>query len=388
MKKNISLTYSLLLLPLIASSSLLSMEHNDEVSYDGFAFFSEESAEEVAQEPTQEIIYDGFAFFAEPTKEVAQEITIEFQPAVKEYHQITTNSEESAEEVAQEITVESAVKEYHPIATNPVDYSAFPFLEELAAELSVDSQITTEEQPNVMLQSVMLPTEEKGLGILGTISYYCKDVVTNIISYLATNTFDTNNKTHFALLHEAVQKAAANNDFDTLATIAALCQSTDDYQAKIRISDEVAQPALNVFTTKYAQEVDLSNGTIRNHHQTNLLQYNARTDAFAQKLAELVSAYNQEIKNIASHYDVSTQQEVVRITTMQQQINTFGKLNASIRPTTAQLLSAHTTEIPKNRITKKIGESEKQLEFLSKIGSNLPKIKDRTLSENLQLNTK
>jgi hypothetical protein len=355
MKKNISLTYSLLLLPLIASLSLLSMEHNDEASCDGFAFFSEESAEEVAQE-----------------------LTIEFQ---------------------------LAVTEYHPIATNPVDYSAFPFLEELAAELSIDSQIateeqtnvttqadviivaqtTTEEQPNALSQSVMLPTEEKGLGIRGTISYYCKGVIKNIISYLSTKTFDTDNKTHFGLLNEAVQKAAANNDFDTLATIAALCQSTDDYQAQIRISDEVAKPALNLFTTKYAQEVNSSNDTIRNNHQACLLKYNSRTDAFAQKLAELISAYNEDIKIIASNYDVSTQQEDVHITTMQQEISTFGKINASIRPATVQLLSAHTIEIPKNRITKKIGESEQQLEFLSKIGSKLPKIKDRTLTQNLQL---
>ncbi len=357
MKKNSSLTYSLLLLPLIASSSLLSMEHNDEASWDGFPFFSEESAEEVAQEPT-----------------------IEFQPAATEYH---------------------------PITTNPVDYNAFPFLNELAAELSVDSQIdtekqtnvspqadvsavaqtTTEEQPNALSQSAMLPTKEKGLGFFGTISYYCKDVITNIISYLSTKTFDTDNKTHFALLNEAVQKAAANNDFDTLVTIAALCQSTDNYQANIRISDEVAQPALDLFTTKYAQEVKSSNDTIRNNHQTNLLQYNKRTDAFAQKLAELIIAYNEDIKIIASNCDASAQQEVVHITTIQQAICTLGKLNAVIRPATEKLPSAHTITIPKNRINKKIGESEHQLKFLSEIGSKLPKIKDRTLTQNLQLET-
>src|ERR1700676_2775493 len=86
--------------------------------------------------------------------------------------------------------------EYHPIATptaEDIDFNEYPFLKNLLEELPEPQASTTEEQPNMMLQSVMLPMENKTIGLREHVRSMVFNNIRNVIAYLHDQTFDVEN---------------------------------------------------------------------------------------------------------------------------------------------------------------------------------------------------
>lgn len=230
-----------------------------------------------------------------------------------------------------------------------------------AAQKNSTKQAKTNEIPDFLLQSVILPTEEKGLGWSETLDCYVMGVVSNIISQLTNKSFDTKNASHFKLLNEAILQAVEEKDFDSLATITALCQSTEEYKKTIRIPDFIAKPAFEFCSSTYTQEITDSNKTINNNYQNALFQYNQRTIAFSKFISETVEKYNQDIQNIATRYDSSVQKETLCIGDMQKNICTLGALNASIRENTKKIIVKDSITTPLNGLPGTLEQSQQQL---------------------------
>ncbi|HLW73266.1 MAG TPA: hypothetical protein VKR54_04425 [Candidatus Babeliales bacterium] len=350
MKKNILIVQALLLLPLMISSLLLGMEktpsrrNRQKKNNNKLMIYLKEQTETQEQTPQ--------ATLQEQTALQNQ------QNPITKYHTIPTEATDSDESYS----------------------SPFTDSQELVPH-NVQQQIinkSTEEEPtiapDVLLQSVILPTETKGLNFFDTIFYYTGNPTTNIISLLKNKTFKTDNNSYFEWLNEAIKTAVKNNDFDALATIATLCQA-EEYKKTIRIPDEVAQPAVALCSTKYITELSLVNKAIENNRQNNIAQYNIKTLAFTKALNDMINTHKQDLQNIADDHNKSIIKETARIANMQEQINNFAHLNKSIRETTTNLLTTNAIEIPKDKFNKKFNASTERLNNLTTIGTSMPQIK-------------
>lgn len=366
MKKNILIVQALLLLPLIVSSLILG---------------SEKSAN-TRRNRKKKNSNNLMMYIAEQTKtqEKTPQETLKEEPAL------------------QALSNQQLVTTYHTISTETEsdEASSFPFADsqELVPH-TVQQQIidkSTEQEtasiPDALFQSVILPTEKKGLDFFDTILYYTsKKPISRIIFLLQNKTFKTDNQSYFEWLNEAIEAAIKNEDFDSLATIATLCQA-DEYKKTIRIPDEIAQPAVALCSSKYNNELSLANKAIQNKCQDNITLYNIKTVAFTKVIGDIICAYTQDIQNIGNDYDKSVKQELTRIANIQDQINNFSKLNKSIRDETTNFLATYAIELPENQFNKKIEESNKQLTILSTINQNMPPINNPQLSNSLAIDNK
>jgi len=255
-----------------------------------------------------------------------------------------------------------------------------------AAQKKPTKQAKINETPDFLLQSVILPTEEQGLGWAGTFNYYVNDPISNIISYLTTQSFNTFNGSHFKLLNEAIAQAVQEEDFDSLAIITALCRSTEEYKNKIRIPDTIAQPAFEFCSKTYTQEIADSNETMSNNYQNSLSRYNTRTIAFSKALSKMIESYNEDIRQIANLYHSSVQEETTCVTTMQKKMCALSALNASIRNNTKTLITEHTITAQTNNLPETLEQSQQKLNNILAISDAMPT--PIVLSNNLQLTNK
>lgn len=268
--------------------------------------------------------------------------------------------------------------EYHPITTptaGDVDLTGIAQL-----NLPEPQTSTTEEQPNIMLQSVMFPTEEKGLGlfhlgIMEKLASYRRTNVDNVISFLTKKTFDITNKTFLDLLNIAIQDATTNDDHTSLVTILALCRSTEEYKNKIRVSDDaVAKTAFEFLTSeansaKYDLGIQLANKNIEDGDQQLRLEYNKTRENFVGTLAQLITAYKQDTGIIADKFDALQKREVEQA---QSSILNLGELNASIRNNARLFVGAHPTRLIENEIAQERNTANTRLDLLLQRGKMLP----------------
>ncbi len=383
MKKNTLIVQSLLLLPLLTAAPLLGMEYKEKP----ISPRKSKSQKRQAKQNQNNTIKKEPISYENLNRQLMSELTSStiFQS------QRAQNSSDS-----------TPTNEYHPIVTETVktvvDYSSFPFITELIEELNADPYVaptntliqSEHESINVtlpecmqsiivnqnLLQSVMLPTEEKGLTFLEKVSYYTStksQVVQSIIKQLENKTFDASNLTSFNIFTEAITTAANNNDVNSLATIADLCSK--NYPQTIRIFDDVvAQQASGFLTTHYMTELTRANETMKSRRQEHLKEWTVETAACVTAMTDIITKYNQSVKNISDNYHSSIEQEETRIKTLRTQVSTFGLLNKPIRNNIDTLLAHNKLELPTNKFDYTMQASESKLNSLAKIAKDMPQI--------------
>lgn len=383
MKKNTLIVQSLLLLPLLTAAPLLGMEYKEKP----ISPRKSKSQKRQAKQNQNNTIKKEPISYENLNRQLMSELTSStiFQS------QRAQNSSDS-----------TPTNEYHPIVTETVktvvDYSSFPFITELIEELNADPYVaptntliqSEHESINVtlpecmqsiivnqnLLQSVMLPTEEKGLTFLEKVSYYTStksQVVQSIIKQLENKTFDASNLTSFNIFTEAITTAANNNDVNSLATIADLCSK--NYPRAIRIFDDVvAQQASGFLTTHYMTELTRANETMKSRRQEHLKEWTVETAACVTAMTDIITKYNQSVKNISDNYHSSIEQEETRIKTLRTQVSTFGLLNKPIRNNIDTLLAHNKLELPTNKFDYTMQASESKLNSLAKIAKDMPQI--------------
>src|SRR5579862_6357419 len=357
MKKNILLVQSLVLLSAVATLPLLGGKTKNRNQKPQYAqknqqkqksqqpkqFTFTQTQQPVTEEKKQQQI--------ETATQTEQPVVEEKAPVVEVSHQQLMN-ELTASTIFQSKRMQHAspsANEYHPIETETVDFNMSQFFDEPGVDLGepyITQEITPEnlfksetEIINIslpecmqnnnnnleatsinpeLLQSVMLPTEDKGLTWLEKIAYYTStkhQVVQSIIKQLENKTFDASNRTAIDIFTEAVTTATNNSDVQSLATIADLCSK--NYPQTIRLFDDVvAQQASGFLTTHYMTELTRANATMQSKRQEHVKEWTVETAACVKAMSDLITNYNQKIKNIADNYHNSIEQEEARIKTL------------------------------------------------------------------------
>jgi hypothetical protein len=340
-----------------------------------------------------------------------QPVIAEKAPVVAVSHQQLMN-ELTASTIFQSKRMQHAspsANEYHPIETETVDFNMSQFFDEPGVDLGepyITQEITPEnllksetEIINIslpecmqnnnnnnnleatsinpeLLQSVMLPTEDKGLTWLEKIAYYTStkhQVVQSIIKQLENRTFDASNRTAIDIFTEAVTTATNNSDVQSLATIADLCSK--NYPQTIRLFDDVvAQQASGFLTTHYMTELTRANATMQGKRQEHIKEWTVETAACVKAMSDLITNYNQKVKNIADNYHNSIEQEEARIKTLRTQVSTFSLLNKQTRENSATVLTSNKLDRPTNKFAKTMMESESRLNYLAKVAQDMPQI--------------
>jgi len=229
---------------------------------------------------------------------------------------------------------------------------------------------------NSLLQSVILPTEEKEVSFLDWISYKTNTSyghLQKMIDNLKKDRFDTNNLTHLNWLNEAIATANSNKDVESLLIIADLCESK--YENKIRISEEVAQPAADLLNKYYTTQVGIVHEILRNERQKEMKVWNIATAASTQVIYEQINLYNQRMQAISKNYDAAEKQQLECISDLQRKMKTFSILNRNIRQNTNYLINNNQVKTPTHIFATTMKQTEKKLNSLQKTLEEIPTIK-------------
>ena len=346
MKKNILIAQSLVLIPLITPSLTLGME----ISHKKITGKSE--LKQIM--PNEEI---------EALQSIVKEQHIPvFAELIKKFEGTTDN--ESKDTEVKSAPVNLILSEIETINVLMPECMSTP-----------KNVQTTTEQSNALLQSVVLPTEKKGLSFFKSFSYNtstANQVLKSVIYELETNTFDTNNLTSFEILEEAITTATNNKDAKSLITIATLCE--EKYPKTVRISDNVAEQASQVITAHYMTELNVKNEELNNKAQERRQQWNTSTLACVKTINDAISTYNQNVQNIADNYNKSVEQKSEDTEHLRTQIKTFGLLNREIRRDITGLLINNKIKQPKNILAKTMGQSTNELNSIVTALNRIPKI--------------
>src|SRR6266404_3963229 len=173
------------------------------------------------------------------------------------------------------------------------------------------------------------------------------------------------------MLHAAIREAIKKDDLDSLTTILALCRSTDEYKAKIRINDDVAKTAYNFLisdanTVKYDLSVQLANKKIEESDQQYRLEYNQKTEAFTKALVQLITTHRQGMTNISDNSNISQAREIDRV---QAPILNLGALSKPTRKDVEEFMTAHPVKTKENTIAQEIDSIDVRLNFLTSMGN-------------------
>lgn len=348
MKKNILIVQSLALLPLITPSFSLGME--------------------ISTQKTN---------VKSELKQLMSDEDIEkLQPTVKKQHmpvlaQLIEKFETKSDNQSKHDEINNKSSN---LQLSEIEIINIPLPECMSTTKKVET--ITEEVANPLLQSVMLPTQEKPLTFFEQMSYRMSSsqtILKNVIQQLKDSTFDVEDARQFKLLNEAVQTATTNNDFASLATIATLCH--ENYQNTIRISDDViAQGASQFLHTHYTKELSQANAALHTTGQERRQQWNLSTLACVKTISDAINSYNHQVKTITDNYNRSVTQEDERIKTLRKEISTFSSLNKETRRDTAELLINNKVKIPTNILATTMDQSTNELNSIVTSLNRIPKI--------------
>lgn len=380
MKKNILVVQALLCLPLMSSSMLLSMNRKQKETPLSRKQRKQNQLKPIYQKKEVE----------EKTKETKQPVTEE-KIAQDNKPNITSLLEDIRQSkiFIKQSQLNASIDESQPTAINPVDNSIESKPEALnlvTSEIEIinlplpERTSAQKDEPNIqlnsLLESVILPTQEKELSFVEKLNYYtstASQILQRIISELETGKFNTEYKTSFDLLEEAITTATKNNDVKALATIASLCHTK--YPTTIRISEKTAQPASELLKTHYTKELLFTNNALQNKHEEKIKQWNMETAACMASILTVINAYQNNIKSIYGNYDESLNLETERIKNLRRDVSIFSSLNKEIRPNTAELLTQNQLKTPNNIHATTMHTSEKRFESIRNTVNDIPTIK-------------
>lgn len=281
----------------------------------------------------------------------------------------------------------NAYNENAPIETNPIETSERATIELIENETITlplpETKMISANQNAVSIdidplsQSIMLPAEEKSLSWSGYLGYKLSTSYQHLqkmIGYLKNDQFDTTDLTHIKWLNEAITTATANKEIDLLLTIGDLCENK--YANKIRISEEVAQPAAELIKTYYTAEVSRTNAQLYEERKHQIQKWNIATAACTKAIHDQVIAYNENMNKISNAYTASEKQQIEHINDLQRKLTTFSILNKDIRPDTITTLEKNQLKTPKHIFAATMTETEKRLNSFKKIVDDIPTIKE------------
>ncbi|HEX4068500.1 MAG TPA: hypothetical protein VHX42_00220 [Candidatus Babeliales bacterium] len=383
MKKNILLVQSLFLLPLIIATPLLSMNCNQKQGPNRKERRSKEKQQKKVQQQQQKI---------QEQKDAQCVARYETRSVTKAQEKEPVSPEKIQEQVKTNKTnFQTALKELHSskifiqqqlLHNGANEENIHQDIQPLPSNLLQSEHEVVNialPEPNALWASVLLPVEEKQLSFFEKLTYYTStsnQILQQIISDLETGAFDARYKTSFDALEEVITTATNNNDIQSLATIASLCQQK--YPITIRISDKVAQPALKLLKTHYSKELTLTNDKLQNKHDEKTRQWNMATLACMTSILNAINSYQQNIEGIYTNYNTSVDEETKRITDLKRDVTIFNGLchNRDTRLTTLESLSNEQLRIPHNKIHSSImSESENRLVSVGKTIEIIPTIK-------------
>ena len=235
-------------------------------------------------------------------------------------------------------------------------------------------------------KSVLLPTQEKGLGWNWFRSPFSSHR-TQVISILKNKTFEIDNKSYFDLLNNAVQEAIDQKDVESLLTIADLCQQ-DEYKKTIRIDDEKAQAASAFLSQTYTQHIDLANTEIQKAEERNTWAYNTATLALITGLEKEICKYRDNVNRFGESYNTTVLEKQKTATDLKERLKIFAQLNSGMKKGLTDLVWVKTIDTPEeNPILKQLDKSEWRLQSVLRTGK-IPTIETEQKSAILQIDNK
>jgi hypothetical protein len=371
MKRNILLVHSLLVLPLLSSPMLFSMDYKgaltnsqDQVKRTkGQTKNAKRKAKKAAQAQAAQL-----SASAETGEAIAHFLTPQdLDTFIKtEQDAMVAQAQDDISAAAEKLLQLKNPEEVQTLAANiPGLQRLLQILGIATSTPAIETQIVTAAKPvhtcapkpleqeavvindalGQLAQSVMLPTEEKGFGLFNRIISPFSSNRAQVISHLKNKTFETDNKSFFDLLNNAIQEAIDYKDSDSLFLISDLCEQ-DEYKNTIRIADDKAQAASDFMSSIYTQQIDISTTNIQESEKRNIWAYDKATLAYINALEDATSKYKANVTRLGQSYATTVKTELEKATDLKERLKKIAQLNASIRHHVSDLTWVNTVHVP------------------------------------------
>lgn len=349
MKKNILITYSLLVLPLITSSALLSMEWGTNIDFGS----------------DQEQIPNSQNHFLNELRE---------SRIFKDKAKLNTSTvKDDSESLDMDIP---PLFEFETIK--------LPLPDCMAAKPNI-----TKEQPSTLSNQTIIVEKVKREPTFGEkLTYYTSthhQLKNNILSLIEKGEFKVGDEVHETWLAVAIKNAINKENIDFLIDFAALCHKNENYRNSLRISEELSQQAFEKLQPYYTTQLSIAEEALQKKQQEKVNQWNTIVSTCKNKTNDAFNVFNQEVKELHDNYDQSVKQETEQIDGLREKMKTFSFLNKAIKPTTTKLLDNNQIQTPRDLFVATMKDAQGRLNFAQQELTNMPTIKERKVAPQYQI---
>lgn len=403
MKKNILLVQSLLILPLISSSFIFSMDpektektyatavkgtplgqqnQQNPLKQSGTTKKRKKKSSKQQPQATAATITDNAKIKDDAIAPIEKQETLTIQQNVDQQplavtlddeHGVKAEEEIAAQQNKEYFSDEDAINAKQDLELAKSLISETDYLELLSAIRSLGTnpvvKAEVQEEPVALVDtstikitvsedlenSILFPSAYKALALSYQIRYALSTNRTLVLDLLQKDTFESNNAAHTEIFNKALEECATNKDIDSLANILNLCQTKEKYKQLQSAINHVA-PAFNFLCDKYQAQITESNTILKDCNQQNAIQINKEAAHLKEEIIRLLDQHRKTTTEIANRLEAKVKEEQQKTKELQLLIANVSALNAKIKPHENNLLFAFPLDVPKNSV-KEIEES-------------------------------
>src|SRR5579871_3601925 len=154
-------------------------------------------------------------------------------------------------------------------------------------------------ETDILAQSTLgIQTEARGFAFLGRIANSFTSYKKAVIGFLKNDTFEVDNQDHLAWLDKAIIECDEANDMQSLLFIAQTCE---EKYPSIKFSD--SSLLFQSLEKKYTQQVQASHQALQGYNQEYTTQYNEQSAALKEQITQLSNTHKALTAQLAQTYE-------------------------------------------------------------------------------------
>lgn len=216
---------------------------------------------------------------------------------------------------------------------------------------SVDMNGIKIEVSEDLADSILSPSERTELGISQRIWNAWKSNRAIAIELLTNKTFETNNATHTEYFNKALEECAQQKDIASLKAIMDACQAKE-YKHGMQSAINHVAPVFNYLCDEYQAQINTSNTALIAFNQQCAEQMNEESARLKENLKELLNQHRDSVSAMAKAFETKTNEETAKINQLKNLVGSVSALNRKTVSNQNHLFFALPLVVPTNSVGK------------------------------------
>lgn len=198
-------------------------------------------------------------------------------------------------------------------------------------------------------KSSMVPAQYSGFSYTERARYALYTNRQVVIDLLKKGIFEPNNAAHTTCFNLALEECAEYNDIDSLAGILTMCQTTEKYTGLQSAINHVG-PVFNFLCDEYKKQISSSNNTLAMYNEDCIKEMNENSQALKKAMKELLEKHRDTVTIIAQNYEKAVTEERKKVQELHSVISQLGALNILVKNKENALYFYFQLDVPKNSV--------------------------------------